>query len=199
MSETPAVPESKAERWDVPALDGSGQGMMTASHLQEVQKAAHEEAFEQGYREGLQAGQQEVSARVARLDALLQAQAKPLDDVDDEVEKQIVDLALKIVAQLFRRELKSDPDHVVGVVREAVGLLPVASREVQVFLHPEDATLVRNTLTVSDNERAWSIVEDPLIARGGCRVSTDTSQIDASNETRLQSLIASIRGEERQS
>lgn len=199
MSESPATDKGTAERWDVPALDGAGQGMMTASHLQEVQQAAHDEAFEQGYQEGLKAGQQEVAARVAKLDALLQAQAKPLDDVDAEVEKQIVELALKIVAQLFRRELKSDPGHIVGVVREAVGLLPVASREVQVFLHPDDATLVRDALTVSDNERAWSIVEDPLISRGGCRVSTDTSQIDASNETRLQSLIASIRGEERHS
>ncbi len=188
-----------AERWEVPAIDGSsGQGFLTASRLQELQQAAHDEAFQQGFAEGLKAGEQEVVARIARLDALLLAQAKPLADLDEAVEKQLVDLAMSAVRQLFRRELKTDPGHVIGVVREAVKLLPVASRDIKVHLHPDDAALLRDSLSKTDGDRAWAIVEDPLITRGGCRVSTDSSQIDAQNEARLHALIASIAGDERQ-
>ena len=195
MSEATRKP---AERWEVPALDGSsGGGLLTASRLEALQQEAYDEAFRQGREEGLEAGRAELAARAARLDALLAAQARPLEELDETVEKQLVDLAMLVVRQLFRRELKTDPGHVIGVVREAVGLLPVASRDIRVHLHPEDAALLRESLSATDGERAWSLVEDPLIARGGCRVTTDASQIDAQNATRLNAVIAAITGDER--
>ena len=86
----------------------------------------------------------------------------------------------------------------VGVVREAINLLPVASQDVQVHLHPEDAALVRELLSPSDTDPAWVISEDPLLSRGGCRVSTQNSQIDATAEARLQAVIAAVAGDERQ-
>jgi flagellar assembly protein FliH len=36
------------------------------------------------------------------------------------------------------------------------------------------------------------LVEDPVITRGGCKVVTDTSQIDATLDSRLASLIAPL-------
>ena len=82
-------------------------------------------------------------------------------------------------------------------MREAIQLLPVASRSVQVHLHPDDASLVRDTLSPAENEPAWSIVEDPLISQGGCRVTTENSQIDATAEARLQAVIHATLGDER--
>jgi len=114
------------------------------------------------------------------------------------VEKQLVELAMAVVRQLFRREIRIDPSHVIGVVREAIQLLPVASRNVQLRVHPDDATLLRESLSPADDEPAWAIVEDPLIKRGGCKVTSDNSQVDATAEARLQAVISSIAGDERQ-
>lgn len=196
MSEE-AVAGGTPERWQVPAIDGSSTGYPTASRLEELQKAAYDEAWQQGYGEGLQAGQAELAARADRLDELLAAQNAPFDALDEQVEKQLVELSMAVARQLLRRELKSDPGHVVGVVRDALHLLPIASRDVQVHLHPDDAALVRESLSATDGERAWRLLEDPLIARGGCRVTSESSQIDAQNETRLNALIASIAGDDR--
>jgi flagellar assembly protein FliH len=122
---------------------------------------------------------------------------KPFDQLDNSVEKQLVELAIAVVKQLFRREIKIDPSHVIGVVREAIQLLPVASRTVQVHLHPDDAALVRETLSPAEGEPAWSIVEDPLITHGGCKVTTENSQVDATAEARLQAVINATFGDER--
>ncbi len=188
-----------ARKWDAPAIDGSsGQGFLTASRLEELQKEAHDEAWAAGHAEGLKAGEAEVKRRVERLDELLVALSRPFDRLDESVEKQLVELSMTVVRQLFRREIKTEPTHVIGVVREAIQLLPSASRNVAVHLHPEDAELVRTTLSPAEGERAWSIVEDPLISRGGCTVTTDNSQIDARAETRVNAVIASISGDERQ-
>ena len=102
-----------------------------------------------------------------------------------------------MVKQLFRREIRIDPTHVIGVVREAIQLLPIASRNVQVNLHPDDAALVRESLSPAEGEPAWTIVEDPLISHGGCRVTTENSQVDATAEARLQAVINNILGDER--
>ena len=163
-----------------------------------MQKDAYEEAWQKGHEDGLAAGEAAARERADRLDELLAALARPFDELDDQIEKQLVELAMTVVRQLFRREIGLNPSHVIGVVREAIQLLPVASRNVRVHLHPDDASLVRDTLSPAEGELAWSIVEDPLTARGGCRVTTDNSQIDATAESRLNALIRSIVGEERQ-
>ncbi|HLT90958.1 MAG TPA: FliH/SctL family protein [Woeseiaceae bacterium] len=185
-------------RWDVPAIDGSASGFPTAGRLEALQQEAYEEAYRQGYEEGLAAGREAAAERAARLDELCTALARPLDELDESVEQALAELAMTVVRQLFRRELKLDPTHVVGVVREALRVLPAGSRDVKVYLHPDDAALVAECLSPAEGVRAWSIVEDPLVARGGCRVTTPQSQVDARAETRLEAVIAAALGDERQ-
>ena len=189
---------AKVARWDVPAIDGSdGKGYMTAGRLEKLQNDAYEEAWQKGHADGLAAGQQELQRRSDRFDELLQALCRPFDELDESVEKQLVELSMVVVKQLFRREIKLNPSHVIGVVREAIQLLPIASRTVQVHLHPDDAILVRESLAPAEGEPAWTIVEDPLIAKGGCNVTTENSQIDATAEARLQAAINAVLGEDR--
>lgn len=190
--------KSEPVKWDVPTIDGTTGGQFTAGALQDLQKQAYDEAFEQGRVEGLAAGETEVRERAERLDQLLVALSRPFEELDEAVETQLVELAMTMVKALFRRELRLDPTHVIGVVREAIGMLPMASRDIRVHLHPDDAALVRESLSQVEGEHAWSIVEDPLITRGGCSVSTDKSCVDAQAETRVNGLINAIAGDERQ-
>ena len=190
------VPE--AERWQVPNIDGAeGRSYLTAGRLEELQQEAWDEAYQKGYAEGVEAGEAEAAGRTERLDELLRSLARPFDELDEVVEKALVELAMNVARQLFRREIKLNPTHVIGVVREAIQCLPVASRDVRVHLHPDDASLIRETLAPAEGEPAWEVVEDPLLSRGGCRISTDNSRIDASAETRLNALIQSVAGDDR--
>ncbi|MEL7186150.1 MAG: flagellar assembly protein FliH [Pseudomonadota bacterium] len=190
--------KDEASRWEVPAIDGSaGQGYLTAGRLEDLQKAAYDEAFQKGLEDGKAAGKAEVAQRAERFDELLKAMCEPFDRLDESVEKQLVELSIALVKQLFRREIKLDPSHIIGVVREAIQALPIASRNVQVHLHPDDATLVRESLSPAEGEPAWTLVEDPLTTRGGCHVTTDSSQIDATAESRLHAVINKCLGDER--
>ena len=195
MSEETTAPAP----WNVPAIDGSdGDGYLTAGRLEALQKDAYDEAWQKGHADGVAAGEATVRERAERFDQLLEALARPFDELDGSVEKQLVELAMTVVKQLFRREIRIEPTHVIGVVREAIQILPVASRNVSVHLHPEDATLVRESLSPAEGELAWSIVEDPLITRGGCQVTTENSQVDATAESRLQAVISAVAGDQRQ-
>ena len=124
--------------------------------------------------------------------------SEPLADLDTTVESELVALAIAIAKHLVRRELKTDPGQIVAVVREAIGALPVTKRHVQLHLHPEDAVLVREALSIAHDERPWRIVEEPTMTRGGCRVVTEVSQLDSTVERRLGAVIAAALGTERE-
>ena len=112
------------------------------------------------------------------LDQLLTDVARPLDEVDAAVQEEILALAMALARQIVRRELRSDPTQIIGIVREALSQLPVAARDVRVQLHPEDAAIVREHLAPVENERAWTLVEDPMMMRGGCQVVSASSRVD---------------------
>ncbi|MCK4950324.1 MAG: flagellar assembly protein FliH [Gammaproteobacteria bacterium] len=171
--------------------------MLTANQVEKVQKQAYDEAYAAGMKEGLEAGKQEAISRVKNLEQLMQSLAQPFQQLDQEVEDELVTLAIAIVRQLVRREIKTDPGQVVAVVREAVAALPVVSRNIRLHLHPEDAVIVQEALSLSESERAWAVIEDPSINRGGCRVISENSQVDATLEARLAQIIASVFGGER--
>jgi flagellar assembly protein FliH len=113
------------------------------------------------------------------------------------VERELLTLAMALARQIVRRELKADPSQIIGIIREAIAALPVAAREVRVHLHPEDAAVVRMHLAPTESERAWALVEDPVMARGGCQITTATSRIDARLETRVGAILSELLGTER--
>ena len=82
----------------------------------------------------------------------------------------------------------------MAVIREAIKVLPLSSRHITIYLHPEDAELVKSALSVREEDRKWSIEEDLASLRGDCRIETETSVIDASIENRLSAIAANILG-----
>jgi flagellar assembly protein FliH len=194
--------------WDLPSVSGRAiqarRPGKTVAEIEEVERRAYEEAFASGREAGLAAARAETQqalgklhAQVARFESAMNTLGQPLAEVNEEVEQQLLSLAMTIARQLVRRELKTDPAQVIAIIRETVSLLPAAARDVRVHLHPDDAAVVRERLAATTSDRAWSIVEDPVMTRGGCKVTTDTALIDARIETRLNGVISAMLGDER--
>ena len=208
----------KFEQWRPPSM-GDGQPgskgrvaradkqapLLTAEQLEQLQQEAYQEGFEQGKREGFEYGHKEALAesrghfkeQIECFERLLATLNAPLQQLDEQVERELVEMVISMVRQLVRREVKADPGQIIGIVREALAILPVSSRNIRVILHPEDASTVREIYALSENELGWKIVEDPVVAQGGCRVVTESSQVDATLESRLATLIATLLGGER--
>lgn len=192
-------------RWELPEINGP---VMARNRRVVDLSGLEREAWEKGYAEGReaataavrneqQATQVELERRVQNLASILDFMAKPMAALDAEVQRQLVMLVGAIARQIVRRELKTQPDEIIAVIRETVALLPMTARDVRVHLNPEDAKLVRARVADGGSERAWSIAEDPTISRGGCRVSSENSSIDATLEQRLGAAIASALGDAR--
>lgn len=196
--------------------------ILTVEEIEAMQKQAYDEAFEQGRQQGFEQGQQQgfaegqqqgfeaghqkgyeesqhlLEKQVSELTALLESLAEPFKKLDAEVENELIKLVIAIASQIIRREIKLDPTQIVGVIREAVNVLPLASQKITLNLHPDDADLVRSVLNLDENPPPWRLQENPLITRGGCTVETDVSTVDATLEKRLAAVIATLLGGDRQ-
>lgn len=198
-----AKEQSAYERWELPNMGGvsstevSAEDVqpITAEQIEEIQQQARSEGFEQGRREGLQAARSEIDASLMRFEQMIRSLAQPLQVVNEQVESELVQLSMAIAKQIVRRELQTQPEQVIGVVREALAALPVAARDIQIHLNPEDAVIVREHLATSDESEApWKLVDDLTLTHGGCRIESATSSIDATVEKRLNSVIAELLG-----
>lgn len=200
--------------------------VLTVEEIEAMQKQAYDEAFASGQQDGFQQGREEglkkgyetgydagfETGRKAAYDehagrlkqhaeqfaSLMACLSEPFRRLDDEVEQELVRLAIGIATQIIRREIKLNPGQIVAAVREAIGVLPLSSQKINLHVHPDDAELVRTALALDEMSTPWSITEDPLLTRGGCKVDTEVSHINATIEHRLAAVIANVLGSERE-
>jgi len=198
---------------------------LTVDEIEAMQKQAYDEAFTQGQQEGFEKGLEEgkqtgyeegfnagklagekkgyeenlhlIRKQAAEFVSLLESLSEPFNELDQIVEEQLADLAIAIANQIVRREIRLDPEQIIAIIREAVSVLPVASQKLTLSMHPDDAELVRSSLALDEISPPWSIIEDPLLTRGGCKVETETSRIDVTVEHRLATIFATVLGGER--
>ena len=193
------------KRWQVPDVvvgesrDGhSGSNKyLTAVQLERIQKQAYDEAYARGLKEGVAAGQTHIREQAQVFVGLANALHNPIKQTDEIIENEIVMMCMSIAKQIIRREISLDSGHIISVIREALAALPVASQKVRIFLHPDDVVLVRKVLAELNDDISWSVVDDLTLTRGGCKVTTENSQIDATLETRIAMIASKILIDER--
>lgn len=199
--------DKEVEKWRAPVMDADPSRVVryreqheasipTANDIDQWRAQAEEE----GYQQGLVRAQQETRELQQQLLQLIDFFEHPLQALNEDIEHQLTQLAVTLAQQLVRRELKLEPGEIIGLIRDSVQLLPGIQRNISIVLHPEDAQLVRNALSIetSDEEHNWKLIEDPMITRGGCEINAPPSAINATLENRLSELAASVLGGERE-
>jgi flagellar assembly protein FliH len=199
MSDPVITPEAEVapeqltawQRWEAPNFDRGANfnsdsvALPTASQIEEIQRQAHDEGFQAGYADGLQKALPE-NQRFAELISVLELQ------MDEQVAGELLALSLDIARQMLHQALKVNPELLLGVVREAIGTLPHVNQGAHLVLHPDDAALVRERMGEQLTHSGWKIFEDARIERGGARIETANSQIDASLETRWKRVVSAL-------
>ncbi len=209
MSDSDRAPGRDVSRWDLPAVEGAplprpGAKGVNVMHLTLVEREAWEHGYKDGHVEGVRKGEAELARRIAEVDvkiaaleAIIGTLAKPLEELDVAVETELTRLALAIGKHLARRELKHDPTQIIGIIRHTLSLLPLSARNIRIHLHPDDAAIVREKLARAAGEQEWQLAEDPLMARGGCRLTTENSSVDARFESAVATALSGLLGDER--
>lgn len=159
--------------------------------LATLREGARREGWEQGLGEGRQAARGELGLQAQRWRQLMAHLDQPLAAMDAQVEQELALLALALARQVIHAELRTTPELVLPVIRQALAELPSASRKVRLHLHPEDAHLIGEGLPEL-HEASWQVIEDDGISRGGCLLESGSASIDATLETRIAEVVARL-------
>lgn len=168
-------------------------GIQSARELERLQQMAWDEAHAAGHKagldKGLAEGRAEVQRQVKALRGVLDRLAAPLDARADALDQELTELALAIAREVIGREVATAPEFILELVPEAVAALPANDQSTRVRLNPKDAALLNEHLPDGHGDSIWKLVEDASISRGGCRIETSKSSVDATLEARLAAVV----------
>jgi len=170
-------------------------GPVTAQNLEEIRKAAYQEGLEKGKAEGRASALLEQQKLTTELSTILENCHRETSHFEQQVCEQLVSITIAVAKQIIRRELSTEPEHIMAVIREAIGCLPTSSEKLILKLHPDDAALVREIYNLDEEpDRIWTIFEDPGLHRGGCIINSESSVVNADLDSRIAMIVRSVNG-----
>lgn len=203
-----AIPKEQLtpyERWELPnfGVDSSAGGahfptsghvhgsrrpgavvLPTAAQIAGIQQQAHDEGYQAGYAAGAQAAQ--------RMTALANAMEQAMQQADQQIVQDMLALSLEVARQMVQETLKVNPEILLDIINSAISSLPHFNQGAHLIMHPDDAALVREKMGEQLAHSGWKIFENAQIERGGMKVETANSQIDATVATRWQHIVTAL-------
>jgi flagellar assembly protein FliH len=206
MSNTPKEQLTAYQRWEMAAFDEvdakNSAALPSTDEIAAITEKARREGYTKGLAEGFQNGHSEglatalaegkvqTDTTIAQLTALLNSLNDEIALADQAISADLLALALDVAQAMLRTALNVQPDLVIPVISEAIHDLPNLQQHSKIFLHPTDAAIVRTHL--SNEPHHWRIIEDSEITPGGCRIDTQSNQIDATMQGRWQRIAKNL-------
>jgi flagellar assembly protein FliH len=177
------------------AVSGIGAQRHGAGSSGDSAKEREERAFEKGLNEGLQEGEKRAAAAYGRAADLLETMAQELKRAQElfinKSEEDMVTLSLSIAKQIIRQEVKTNPDIIKSVAKEAIAQL-IDKEGVTIRVNPQDFDVVKASesgmgIALEGKDR-YKIRADDFISPGGCIIESKTGIVDADLDTQFDEI-----------
>ncbi len=179
-------------RWQAPNVGHTAREALSDEELDGIEKQARARGYDVGYREGLEAGHQAIQEQAQRLAQLYDETAHPFRQITESVESELAKLAGGIARAILHQELTIQPELVLETVNQACLVLSAAARDVDIHLHPDDVVIVKEGLKEEPPAQHWRILADRSLARGDCQINSSAEFIDATLQTRIESIVRGL-------
>ncbi|MGR5296319.1 flagellar assembly protein FliH [Vibrio mediterranei] len=165
---------------------------------EEGAQAGHAEGLELGKAEGVAAGEEYIKQQVEVFMNMANQFAQPLELMNNQVEKQLVDMVLALAKEVVHVEVQTNPQVILDTVKQSVDALPIVGHAITLKLHPADVDIIR--AAYGDEEldiRNWTLVIEPSLNRGDVFIEAGESSVSYKLEERVKSVLQSFCGTNR--
>ncbi|XTZ39930.1 flagellar assembly protein FliH [Salmonella enterica] len=160
--------------------------------LAEGRKAGQEQGYQQGLAQGQEEGQNQARQQQAPLHARMQQLVSEfqytLDALDSVIASRLMQMALEAARQVMGQVPCVDNSALIKQIQLLLQQEPLFSGKPQLRVHPDDLQRVEEMLGATLSLHGWRLRGDPTLHPGGCKVSADEGDLDASVATRWQEL-----------
>lgn len=178
-----------------------------AEHLAQLAQA-QQQAHAQGHAEGVAQGRSEAGLEwqqrmddymagagqetAHRMEGLVGALDASLSELQQRMAQEVLQLACDIARQVVRQELKSNPQALLPVVREALDMLVTEGRPATVRLHPQDLEHLEQPLRQEFAQHKLQWLADADVAPGDCLVESSGTVVDGGLDKRWRRAVAAL-------
>jgi|GEM_PF-6158706 flagellar assembly protein FliH len=170
--------------------------------VQKQRELKRQEAIDKGYNEGLARGRKEAfdqeivafNKKTAELSKLICSMQECMQTLEEQLSDTVKDLALTIVKAVIKAEIATNPEIIQNTVKEALKSLPKNSKDINLKINPKDADFL-NSIEDEEFKETINNVQltlDETIARGGVKINSENSFVDAELDTRLDAVLARL-------
>ena len=160
----------------------------------------HAEGLEVGKQEGLVEGQDQILQQVETVVKLANQFAQPLELINLQVEKQLVDMVLMITKEIVHVEVQTNPQIILDTIKQSVETLPIGGHSITLKLHPEDIEIINSVYGEEEmNVRNWTLTSEPALNRGDVQIEAGESSVNYLMEDRIRNVLQSFCGMNRHS
>ena len=160
--------------------------------LAEGRQKGHEQGYQEGLSQGLEQGQNQARAQHApihaRMQQLVSEFQNTLDALDSVIASRLMQMALEAARQVIGQTPIVDNAALIKQIQQLLQQEPLFSGKPQLRVHPDDLQRVEEMLGATLSLHGWRLRGDPTLHPGGCKVSADEGDLDASVATRWQEL-----------
>jgi flagellar assembly protein FliH len=224
-NKTNALNKPKTWKYEAPEEEVEEIKPLTAEEIDEIRQSAYEEGFklgqreghDKGYEEGLESGRNQgveegskqgmesaqaqidehIQALTEQWQSLINAYSAPLSEINKEVEKELMILAVKMAESIIGVETSLNHEILLSAISEGIKVLPIQDKNYQFQMHPDDVALVGEHFGLDTlNENNWQLIENPSMSRGGCEIITENNAVDVSIERRSKEVFAKFLNEQ---
>jgi flagellar assembly protein FliH len=147
-------------------------------------EAARQQARAEGEAAGVQRASQRLEPVMAGLHGVLEELTQQRQHLRREAEEDTVQLAIAIARRVLHRELATDPEAMLGLVKAAFSKLN--SREThRLRVSPVDAAALEEQRGRLELPPGLEIARDPSLAPGSAVFETSRGELDASVDTQM--------------
>ena len=111
-----------------------------------------------------------------------------LDALDSVIASRLMQMALEAARQVIGQTPTVDNSALSNQNPQLLQQEPLFSGKPQLRVHPDDLQRVDDMLGATLSLHGWRLRGDPTLHPGGCKVSADEGDLDASVATRWQEL-----------
>ncbi|AYN26610.1 MULTISPECIES: flagellar assembly protein FliH [Buttiauxella] len=144
--------------------------------------------FQQGLEQGLAEAKQQQAPVHARMQQLVSEFQYTLDALDSVIASRLMQMALEAARQVIGESKGIDNSALIKQIQALLQQEPLFSGKPQLRVHPDDLQRVEEMLGATLSLHGWRLRGDPSLHQGGCKVSADEGDLDASVATRWQEL-----------
>jgi len=182
--------------------------------FEDGKKEGYKEGFEKGYQEGSLKAEKEKEALVQKLESEYEQKVKTLEEdfakkvksieefvknCEEELknlilglDEQVLKIAIKVAEKLVLKEVQTDPEVSLRVIKEALNYIAEGS-SVVIKVSPEEFEFLEKEVPkVVKGKYKVKFVKDPNIKKGGVFIESELGTIDATFEKRWEKLLSTI-------